>query len=141
MGLKTAPNSFQLLMDKVLKGLTFKSVLCYIDVVIVYDSFEQHLQDIHEVLGRLESSGLKLNPRKFTFATNKTVFLGHEISRDGIRPPSDRVYSIKNFPIPFTAKEVRCALGLLNWFRKYIPNYSIIASPLHALLKKNVKFV
>lgn len=55
MGLKTAPNSFQLLMDKVLKGLTFKSVLCYIDVVIVYDSFEQHLQDIHEVLGRLES--------------------------------------------------------------------------------------
>lgn len=55
--------------------------------------------------------------------------------------PSDRVDSIKNFPIPSAAKELRCALGLLNWFRKYIPNYSIRASPLHALLKKNVKFV
>lgn len=52
----------------------------------VFDSFEQHLQDIHEVLGMLESQGLKLNPRKCTFATNKTVFLGHETSQYGIRP-------------------------------------------------------
>lgn len=56
MGLKTQEcfNSFQLLMDKVLKCLTFKIVLCYMDVVvIVSDNFEQHLQDIHEVLGKL----------------------------------------------------------------------------------------
>ena len=86
MGLKTAPNSFQLLMDKVLKGLTFKSVLCYMDdVVIVSDSFERHLKDISEVMSRLESSGLKLNPKKCTFATNKAIFLGHEISKH----PSD----------------------------------------------------
>lgn len=77
MGLKTAPNSFQILIVTVLKVLlTFKSVLCYMDdTVIMSDSFEQHLQDIHDVLGRLESSGLKLNTRKCTFATNKSVFL------------------------------------------------------------------
>lgn len=79
MGLKTPPNSFQSLMDKVSRDLTFKSVLCNMDdVFFVSDSFEQHLQDIHEVLSRLESPGLKLNPRKCTFATNKTVFLGPE---------------------------------------------------------------
>ena len=75
MGLKTAPNSFQLLMDKVLKGLTFKYLLCYMDDVIVSDSFERHLKDISEVMSRLESSGLKLNPKKCTFATNKAIFL------------------------------------------------------------------
>lgn len=109
------------------------------DVVIVSHSFEQYLQDIHEVLGRLESSDLKLNPRKCTFASNKTVFLRHKISRDGIRPPSDRVDSIKSFPIPPTAKELRCTIP--TWFRKYKPNYSITAFPHPALLLKNVKFV
>lgn len=98
MGLNTAPNSFPLLMDKVLKGLTFKSVLCYMDdVVIISDSFEQHLKDISEVMSRLESSGLNLNPKKCTFATNKAVSLGHELSLNGIRPPLNRVDSIKNF--------------------------------------------
>lgn len=72
MGLKTAPNSFQFLIVTVLKGsFDFKYVLCYMDdTVIMSDSFEKHLQDIHDVLGRLESSGLKLNARKCTFATN-----------------------------------------------------------------------
>lgn len=140
MGLKTAPNSFQLLMDKVLKSLTLKSVLRYMDVVVIVShSFEQYLQDIHEVLGRLESSDLKLNPRKCTFAANKTVFFRHEISRDGICPHSDRVDSIKSFPIPSTAKELRCTLP--TWFRKYKPNFSITAFPHPASLLKNVKFV
>lgn len=100
MGLKTAPNSFQMLMDKVLHGLTFKSVLCYLDDVLITSStFEQHIIDINNVLKRF---------RKAT---------------------------------PNNAKELKRALGLLNWFRKYIPNFSAIASPLHLLLKKGVKFV
>lgn len=108
-------------------------------LLFVSHSFEQYLQDIHEVLGRLESSDLKLNPRKCTFATNKTVFLRYEISWDGICPPSDRVDSIKSFPIPSTAKELRCTLP--TWFRKYKPNYSITAFPHPASLLKIVNFV
>lgn len=108
-------------------------------LLFVSHSFEQYLQDIHEVLGRLESSDLKLNPRKCTFATNKTVFLRYEISWDGIRPPSDRADSIKSFPIPSTAKELRCTLP--TWFRKYKPNYSITAFPHPASLLKIVNFV
>lgn len=83
-------------------------------LLFVSHSFEQYLQDIHEVLGRSESSDLKLNPRKCTFATNKTVFLRYEISWDGIRPPSDRVDSIKIFPIPSLQRSyvVHCLPGL-----------------------------
>lgn len=142
MGLKTAPNSFQLLMDKVLKGLVFKSVLCYLDdAIIVSETFEQHLKDINEVLDRFRSAGLRLGPRKCKFACNKAIFLGHEISKYGIRPPADRVEAIKHYPIPTNVKELRRALGLLNWFRKFIPHYSALSSPLHALLKKSAKFI
>lgn len=119
--------------------LTFKSVLCYMDdTVIMSDSFEQHLQDIHDVLGRLESSGLKLNARKCTFATNKSVFLWHDVSRNATRPSSNRVDSIKNVPILSTVKELRCELGLLNWLRKYILHTDAIKTLKEALITSNV---
>lgn len=50
MGFSTAPASFQLLMDKVLRGLTFKSCLCYLDdVLICSETFEQHIKDLNDV--------------------------------------------------------------------------------------------
>lgn len=83
MGLKTSPNSFQLFMDKVLHGLTFKSVLCYLDdVLICSETFDQHIKDLQEVFDRFRTAGLKLQPSKCHFAQQKCIFLGHEISRD-----------------------------------------------------------
>lgn len=141
MGLKTSPNSFQLLMDKVLRGLTFKSVLCYLDdVLICSETFEQHLTDLQEVFSRFHSAGLKLQPSKCHFAQRKCVFLGHAISRDGIQPPTNKVELIVNYPPPTSIKELRRIMGLFNWFRKFIPNYSAIAQPILKLMKKNAKF-
>lgn len=141
MGLSTAPNSFQLLMDKVLRGLTFKSVLCYLDDILICSStFDQHLADIQEVFSRLRNAGLKLGPKKCVFAKDECVFLGHEISKEGIKPPSDRIDAIKYYPIPRNQNELRRTVGLFNWFRKFIPSFSTIAYPLNALLKKGVKF-
>lgn len=141
MGLSTAPASFQLLMDKVLRGLTFKSCLCYLDdVLICSDTFEQHIKDLNDVFGRFRSAGLKLGPRKCSFAQESCVFLGHLISKDGIRPPPDRVKAIQEYPQPTNIKELRRLLGLFNWFRKYIPNYSVKISPLTKLLKKGQNF-
>ena len=88
MGLHISPNSFQLLMDKILRGLTFKSCLCYLDDAVIFsENFEQHLSDLQEVFQRFRDAGLKLNPRKCTFARSSIVFLGHHISKEGIRPP------------------------------------------------------
>ena len=141
MGLKTSPNSFQLLMDTVLPGLTFKSVLCYLDdVLICSETFEQHLADLQEVFNRFHSAGLKLQPSKCHFAQRRCVFLGHEISRDGIPPPSNKFEIIVNYPSPTNIKELRRIMGLSNWFRKFIPNYSAIAQPILKLMKKNTKF-
>ncbi|VDI47202.1 Hypothetical predicted protein [Mytilus galloprovincialis] len=65
MGLKTAPNTFQLLMDKVLRGLKFRTCLCYLDdVLICSETFEKHLDDIKEIFKRFRDAGLKLGTEK-----------------------------------------------------------------------------
>ena len=141
MGLKTAPNTFQLLMDKVLHGLKFKSCLCYLDdVLICSETFEQHMSDLKEVFRRFRNAGLKLGPKKCSFAAQSCRFLGHLISKDGIRPPPDRVKAITEYPRPKNVKELRRLLGLFNWFRKFIPNYSALVNPLTRLLNKGQLF-
>ena len=143
MGLSTAPNSFQLLMDMVLRGLTFKSCLCYLDdVLIASENFSDHIADVREVFRRFRVAGLKLNPKKCFFGQESCtcIYLAHLISHEGIRPPPDRVKAIKELPIPTDVQDLRKALGLFNWFRKYIANYSAMASPLQELLRKGVTF-
>jgi hypothetical protein len=137
MGLSTAPVSFQLLMDTVLRGLTFKSCLCYLDdVLICSETFEQHIKDLNDVFSRFRSAGLKLGPNKCSFAQESCVFREHLISKDGIRPPPDRVKAIQDYPTLKNIKELRRVVWLFNWFRKYIPNFSVKISPLTRLLKK-----
>ncbi len=115
-GMRQSPNSFQLLMDKVLQGLTFESVLCYLDdICIMSETFESHMSKLHEVLSRHESAGLKLGPSKCKLAYSRCIFLGHEISKEGIRPPAAKLEIIQNYPVPKNQKELKCTLGLFNW--------------------------
>lgn len=141
MGLKTAPSSFQLLMDKILHGLKFKTCLCYLDdVLILSETFSQHLADLKEIFQRFRQAGLKLGPKKCHFAAESCIFLGHDISKNGIKPPKDRIKALVEFPEPKNVKQLRRVIGLFNWFKKFIPNYSAIMNPLTKLLKKGQKF-
>jgi len=93
------------------------------------------------VFSRLTEAGLKLGPSKCLFTQRKCVFLGQEISSEGIRPPSDKVEIIQCYLAPKNIKELRRILGLFNWFRKFIPNFSTVASPIaKSLLKKGTTF-
>ncbi len=140
-GLKTAPASFQMLMDKVLHGLKFDSVLCYLDdVILFHETFEEHIQALSDIFSRFRQASLKLNPKKCQFVRSSCVFLGHEISSKGISPPRDRVEAIVKYPPPRNPKELRRMMGLLNWFRKFIPNFSTLAHPLNKLLKGSISF-
>lgn len=129
------------LMDRIFHRLSYISVLSYLDDCLIFSStFEQYLKDLTTVFQRFRVAGLKLGPKKCVFARRECVFWGHLISRDGIRPPPDRVKAVQDYPIPKSAKELQRFLGLLNWFRKFIPNFSAIAKPLHELLHKDVTF-
>ncbi len=141
MGLKTAANTLQMIMDKVLKGLTFKSSMCYLDDLICASStFSQHLQDVDELLSRLRTAGLKLGPKKCDWAKQKCIFLGHEISKEGVKPPPNKVEKICDMNPPRNIKALRRCVGMFNWFRKFIPNYSTVAAPMMKLMKQNTPY-
>lgn len=140
-GLVNAPASFQALMTQVLRGLNWKFCLVYVDDILVFsNSFEQHIHHLHQIFSRLENAGLTLKPSKCSFALQKVHYLGHVITKDGVQVDVTKTDAVKSFPIPECTKDVRSFLGLCNYYRKFIKNYSTIISPLTSLLRKEIKF-
>jgi hypothetical protein len=92
------------------------------------------------VLSRLKEVNLKLNPSKCCFATESIVFLGHVVSKEGIKLDPGKIVAVLRFPEPNTITNVRSFLGLTEYYRKYIREYSRLASPLFELTK-DVSFV
>lgn len=140
-GLVNAPASFQALMTQVLKGLNWKTCLVYVDDILVFsNSFQQHIQHLHDIFTRLESAGLTLKPNKCSFALKEVHYLGHVITKTGVKADVAKTDAVKTFPTPKSTKDVRSFLGLCNYYRKFIQGYSSLISPLTALLRKDVKF-
>ncbi|KAK7909592.1 hypothetical protein WMY93_014276 [Mugilogobius chulae] len=138
MGLTNAPATCQRLMEMVLRGLPWKTCLVYLDDVLIYSrTFDEHLAHLEEVFCRLQTSGLKLNPSKCSFAQQQVQFLGHIVSGQGVQPDPRNVSSVQNWPIPRTATEVRAFLGLCSYYRKFIRGFAHRSVPLHALTEKN----
>ena len=140
-GLSGAPATFQSLLMKVLSGISWKFALCYIDDVIIFSaSFDDHLKHLNEVFERLRKAGLKLSPSKCYFAKQKLTYLGHIISKEGIQTDNKKVEKVKNLKSPKDQKGVKSLLGLTNYYKKFIKDYSNICAPFFQLLQKNTKF-
>ncbi|MCG8626969.1 MAG: RNA-directed DNA polymerase [Proteobacteria bacterium] len=135
-----APATFQRLMEGVLHGLTGKCCLVYIDdIVIMGETFEEHLINLRAVLERLGQAKLKLK-LKCRFAEAEVEYLGHVVSSKGLATDPRKVESVKNFPRPQDLRSVRSFLGLTSYYRRFIPCFSSIASPLYQLTKKDAPF-
>lgn len=120
-GLRNAAQTFQRFINEVLSGLD--CCFAYIDDVLVASkSREQHLKDLRSVFQRFQKYGLIINPSKCVFAQSKVTFLGHEITSQGIQPNQDKVTAIINFPKPTTVKQLKRYLGMLNFYRKFLPH-------------------
>src|SRR5205085_1516295 len=130
-GLCNAPATFQRLMQEVLDDLIYTKVLVYIDDIIIYSkTFEQHLQDIEEVFGKLKKAMLKLKLEKCDFIKNEVKFLGYVVGKDGIKADEDKIKKVKEYPRPTTIGELKGFLGLASFYRKFIEGFSKIAKPL-----------
>uniref|UniRef100_A0A1X7SMY3 Reverse transcriptase domain-containing protein n=1 Tax=Amphimedon queenslandica TaxID=400682 RepID=A0A1X7SMY3_AMPQE len=135
-GLKGAPATFQRLMDCVIRGLE-SFVSAYLDDIIVFsESFEEHAKHLERVLLRLREAGLTAKPQKCILGTDHCSYLGHIIGGGKVQPELDKLHAVKEYPVPKTKKEVRGFLGLAGYYRRFIPNFSAIASPLSDLTKK-----
>lgn len=141
-GLKTAPATFQRIVNSVLKEFLFKFVIVYLDDFLVFsDSESEHREHLTLIFQKLSQAGITLSFNKCIFFKDKVSYLGQIVSHKSIQPSKSLVDSVKNFPTPLDQKDVQRFLGLSGYFRKYIKNFSVIASPLFDLLKKDNTFV
>ena len=138
-GLAQAPAYFQLLMNKVLKGLKF--TMTYLDDIIIFSQDEtQHLEHLEIVFSHLWEASLKMKRSKCDFFKSEIHYLGHLISPEGISPLPNKLDSIKHMPVPNSAKEIKQFLGLTGYYRKFVPRFADISRPLTTLTKKDAKF-
>ena len=141
-GLCNAPSTFQRCMELIFRGLQWSELLIYLDDIIIFSKdIEEHLVRLDEVLGRLEKAGLKLKPSKCDLLKSEVLFLGHVVSKEGIQPNPKLIEDIINWHVPKNVKEIQQFLGLCNYYRRFINQFSDIASPLTHLTKKGVDFV
>jgi len=140
-GLCNAPATFQRIMEVALSGLQWTTCLIYLDDVLIYGKdFMEQIQRIEAVLQRIELAGLKLKPSKCHLLKDKVVFLGHILTPEGIQPNHDNINKILSWEMPTTVKEVQSFLGMTNYYRRFIQNYSTLVRPMIDLTKKGHKF-
>ena len=138
-GLAQAPAYFQLLMNKVLKGLKF--TMTYLEDIIIFSQDEsQHLEHLEIIFRHLRKAGLKMKRSKCDFFKSEIHYLGHLISPEGISPLPNKLDSIKCMPAPNSTKEIKQFLGLTGYYRKFVPRFADISRPLTTLTKKDAKF-
>lgn len=137
-GLTNAPASFQRFMEGCLEGLRDDICIPYLDDIIVFSkTFEEHIDHVRTVLQRLRAHGVKLKANKCKFFQKEVCYLGRIVSEEGYRIDPGNVNAIKSLK-ETPAKsvgEVRKLLGLLGYYRRYIPDFARIAKPLFDLLK------
>ena len=139
-GLAQAPAYFQRLINEVLAPFDF--AFGYLDDILIYSpDVKTHLKHLEMIFARLREVGLKLKREKCNFIKEHLQYLGHIISEKGITPVPEKLDSIENMPAPHTPKEVKQFLGLVGYYRNFIPRFADIARPLNALTHKSVDFI
>uniref|UniRef100_A0A2N9H7E7 RNA-directed DNA polymerase n=1 Tax=Fagus sylvatica TaxID=28930 RepID=A0A2N9H7E7_FAGSY len=140
-GLTNAPSTFMRLMNHVLRAFIGRFVVVYFDDILIYSkNLEEHVMHLKSVLEILRKEKLFANLKKCTFCTDKLVFLGFVVSKRGIEVDEEKVKAIQEWPTPTTISQVRSFHGLASFYRRFVRDFSSLASPLTEVIKKNVPF-
>ncbi len=121
-------------MMKLMESLEY--VRAYIDdlLCISRQSFEDHLEKLEEVLKRLRDAGLKVSTDKSTFCTLEIEYLGYVLSKDEIKPQSNKVQAILAIQPPNGVKQLGHFLGIVQYYHDLWARRSNMLAPLTALV-------
>jgi RNase H-like domain found in reverse transcriptase/Reverse transcriptase (RNA-dependent DNA polymerase)/Integrase zinc binding domain len=138
-GLSTAPATFVRLMNDVFADLLWISVIIYFDDIVIFSKdWNTHLSHIRQVMERLRQADLQAKASKCTFCVKKVSFLGYLILAGGIiSTHPNKTKAIDEMPSPKNVTELRKALGLTNYYRRFVQDYATIAAPLYQLTSLN----
>ena len=116
-GLKTAPATFQKMMNSVLSRLTGTCCFVYLDDIVLYvRSLAEHDAKLREILDRLRTYKLKLQPEKCQFLRKEVTYLGHQITNAGVRLDPQKVAKIERFPTPTNPRELKAFCDMVSYY-------------------------
>ena len=134
-GLVTASATFSRLMRLLLQGM--ENVENFIDDILIYtQTFDHHIRVLNELLSRLRNANLTAKPSKCSILYKEVECLGHTVGNEVLSPNSDKITAIQNASRPETKKQLRSFLGLVGFYRKFVPNFSLVAVPLTDMTRK-----
>ena len=115
--------------------------LVIIIIIIIGRNFTEHLENLRKVFERFRQANLKLKPEKCFLVSSEVLYLGYVVSREGISATYvQKVEAARSFPRPTNLTSLRSFLGLVSYYRQFIPNFSTVASPFYALTRKDADF-
>src|SRR5258708_23725341 len=134
-GLCRSPNTFQTMMNDILRPfIDCNEAVCYMDDILIYSSsLMDHQRITQEILQTLCSYKLFLQPEKCKFECQEVDYLRLVISKDHVVMDPIKVQGVTDWPQPTKVKDVQSFIGFVNFYRRFIQNFSAIARPLHAL--------
>jgi ''chromo'' (CHRromatin Organisation MOdifier) domain./Reverse transcriptase (RNA-dependent DNA polymerase)./Integrase core domain. len=135
MGITNAAPTFQKNMEAMLGGLVWKSVIVYIDDIIIYsNTFQEHKEHLREVLKRLRTANVVLKPEKCDLCQQEVEYLGHVVGNGVLKTCPRNVEKVKQCKLPQTLTQVRSFCNLAGYYRRFIHKYATIAKPLTDLM-------
>ena len=135
-GLCNAPATYSRLVQKVLEDIPTSMALPYLDDTCIHSkTFDEHVDILDTVFEAHCKAGLTLQPDKCQLFRPSIEYLGHVISAKGISPLPSHLDAVKNWEFPSTITQMRAFLGKVNYYRKFIPQYSSMAGVLSETIK------
>ena len=140
-GLKNSGSALIQCLDAIIQRYMGENAIVYVDdVVIVSKSFKDHLFYLNKFFQLLLANNMRLNLNKSEFCKTEIKFLGHHITRNGIKMDPEKVAIIDKIQPPRNRKQLKGFIGTCQYYARFCKNFSLVLSPLYALLKKGVKF-
>ena len=136
--LSNAPSTLMRFMNQILKSCIGNFVVVYFDDILIYNkSLEENLEHLRQLFSILRKQRLFANLKKCDFCTNRIIFLGYVVTKDGIEIDKTKIEAIISWLIPSSIHDVRSFHGLFSFYRRFIHGFSSIMAPITECLEGN----